>query len=259
VSELVVDGEVVFRLGRDGAELIAEWRDLCTLRCDRAGEHASFVAAEHADPRIVAKVKQGLAAALLRHLRGETTLHASAVARGGEAIAFLGRSGAGKSTLAAFLCRSRAFDLLADDVVRVAIAKGSALAHPTESEHWLESGSVRALGLDVTDEHGKVPIMAPRVALAPVPLRALVALSLDAAAKAPRVARIRGHRALEQLVPCLVRFVIDEPDEQVKELANMAALVDALPFYEVHAPRDFGALSQTARVVEKLFGQGGSQ
>src|SRR6185437_15564144 len=53
--------------------------------------------------------------AVLCHQRGLLPLHASAVATGEGAIAFLGSSGAGKSSLAAFLARA-GYRVLADDI-----------------------------------------------------------------------------------------------------------------------------------------------
>jgi hypothetical protein len=278
VGELVIEGDIAFRVGRDGAALVAEWNGLCTLRTDRNGENASFEAVAGADPRVVAKVKAGLASALLRHLRGGTTLHASAVAHEGRALAFLGKSGAGKSTLAAWLCRERGMDLLADDVVRVETAASPseargrsqlspgfgaephraarrAVAHPTEIEHWLEPASLRALGLAGDDEHGKTPLAAGRIARAPAALSAIVSLSMDETVSAPSLVRVGGHRALSLFVPCLVRFVIDEPEEQIRELERMAALLEAVPFYELVAPRDFDALPMTARIVDALLSE----
>ena len=52
-------------------------------------------------------------------LRGNTVLHASAVAIDGKALAFVGQSGRGKSTLAALMCLDGA-QLVTDDVLTVA-------------------------------------------------------------------------------------------------------------------------------------------
>ena len=52
------------------------------------------------------------------NLRGESVLHASAVAVGHEALAFIGASGMGKSTLATLLCSAGA-NLITDDVLRI--------------------------------------------------------------------------------------------------------------------------------------------
>jgi hypothetical protein len=60
----------------------------------------------------------GTVSAFLLALRGETVLHASAVAIEGSALAFVGQSGRGKSTLAALLCVEGA-ELVTDDVLTV--------------------------------------------------------------------------------------------------------------------------------------------
>jgi hypothetical protein len=62
-------------------------------------------------------------------IRGLEVLHASAVAVGGEAVAFLGRSGAGKTSMAMALCRLGA-TFLADDVLSVEREDGCLLGHP---------------------------------------------------------------------------------------------------------------------------------
>ena len=61
----------------------------------------------------------GTVSALLLTLRGQTVLHASAVAVDGAAIAFVGQSGRGKSTLATLMCLDGA-DLVTDDVLTIA-------------------------------------------------------------------------------------------------------------------------------------------
>jgi len=62
-------------------------------------------------------------------LRGVTCLHASAVAIGGQAAAFLGPAGAGKSTTAAAFA-GRGHAVLADDVVALSVREGDFLAQP---------------------------------------------------------------------------------------------------------------------------------
>ena len=101
--------------------------------------------------------------ALLRHLRGEVSLHASAVAIRGRAIVFMGESGAGKSTLAAALAAAeqREFALLSDDCLFV----DETLAMPSEGVAYLDEGS------------GKRRVTVPRVAAKAVPIEKLVCLS----------------------------------------------------------------------------------
>jgi len=257
VSELVLDGELMFRIGRADDELVAEWPYLCELRSDRRGEQVRFVPSPDGDPRLVAKVRNGLAAALVRHLHGQTTLHASSVAREGRAVVCLGRSGAGKSTLAAYLSRVRALHLLSDDVVAIELREDAVLAVPTEKEHWLEAGALAALGVATEQTGGKAPLVAERVASAPSVIAAAFALALDAEVPAPVTRRLRGREAVAVVVPCLVRFVLDEPEEHIRELALVAELLGRVPLYELRAPRDFRALPATATIVEDALARRG--
>lgn len=272
VSELLWEGDVLFRIGRAGDELVADWPYLCELRSDRRGENVRFVPHPDGDPKIVAKVRAGLAAALVRHLRGGTTLHASSVSRGDRAVACLGRSGAGKSTLAAYLCLERGFDLVADDVVEVEIAKGRAMVVPTEADHWLEPASRRALGVEAEppseapqapgpgpspspspSEEAKSCLRGQWVAARPAELVAAFSVSLDPTVSEPVLRRLRGQEAVAEVIPCLVRFVLDEPEVQVAEVARVAELLATVPLYALRAPRDFKALPRTAEVVEGMM------
>jgi len=58
---------------------------------------------------------------LILHQRGLLVIHASVVARGDSAVAFLGKNGWGKSTIAAAL-HAKGYDLVTDDVAAIRIA-----------------------------------------------------------------------------------------------------------------------------------------
>lgn len=250
-AEHIVEGQTLFRVGRDGDQLIAQWPGLCELRSDRDGAQSSFSAEEGADPSIIAKVRGGLAAALVRHLRGETSLHACSFSRDQRALACVGPSGAGKSTLAAWMCARRGHALVADDIVGVRSEGGSLYVEPTEREHWLDASSRALLRLGPPPAGEKSAAPAAAVANAPARLVALVSLSY-AGTDAVSLVRVRGHRALGLLLPCLVRFVVDEPAAQLDEISRLEALIERAPLYELVAPRDFDALPQIADALETL-------
>ncbi len=77
-------------------------------------------------------------------LRGVTCLHASAIAVGGEAIAFLGAAGAGKSTTAAFFA-TLGYPVLSDDVVALTDQSSSFFIQPGYPGLRLWPESVNAL------------------------------------------------------------------------------------------------------------------
>lgn len=71
------------------------------------------------NPEFLPVLAAGTAMAFVLTLRGNTVLHASAVAIEGRALAFVGPSGIGKTTLAAVMCLDGA-TLVTDDVLVVA-------------------------------------------------------------------------------------------------------------------------------------------
>lgn len=102
-----------------------------------AGAGANLLCAQMAHGQALAFVTPALAAdeqnlragvieclaLLLTTYRDRTPIHAGAVARGGRAVLLAGPSAAGKSTLC-YACVRRGFQLLAEDVVQVSLARG---------------------------------------------------------------------------------------------------------------------------------------
>lgn len=251
LAEHSVEGHLAFRIGRDGDHLVAEWPGLCELRSTRDGAEVSFSVEDDANPRLIAKIKAGLGAALVRHLAGETSLHACAFSRGREALVCLGPSGAGKSTLAAWMCSQRDHALLADDIVRVASLGEGTVAEPTEREHWLDIASSNLLGVEASFAWGKAPTPARVVAAEPARVRAMLALSFGSSSQVELV-RLRGQRAIAAILPCLVRFVIDEPAVHIDEVSRIESILERTPIYELSAPRRFDALPAVAEALEAL-------
>lgn len=251
-AELRVEGKVVYRLGRDGARLFAEWADVGALQCDRAGGSAVFTADPSADPKMVTKVRAGIAEALLRHLQGKLTLHGCAVASEQSAIACIGPAGAGKSTAAAELCRRPGLSLLSDDMVRLEIEGGECLVAPSDAEHFLHGDARDALAIEPGAEDLKVYVPASHAAIAPAPLRALVALEFADGAT-PSLRRLRGHDLLATLLPCIPRMLVDDPSLQARELSQLRTLCDMVPVYALSRPRKLAGLEAAGDVLVGLL------
>ena len=109
-SRLAYSDGTQFWLNREGTEIWATWPENLTIED-------------------VATYLLGPVLGLLLRLRGVTCLHASAVAFGEQAVAFVGSEGAGKSTTAAALAL-RGHAILSDDVVALAERNGSFFVHP---------------------------------------------------------------------------------------------------------------------------------
>lgn len=252
LAEHLQDGEVCFRVGTVGAEVIAEWVGLATLIAARDGSNPRLTFEPGADPREVEKVRRGSAWLLLRQLQGRLGMHGSAVSVGPRAVVFLGSSGRGKSTLAAAMCR-RGADLLADDAVGIEeVGEHHWSVIPQEVDHWLDGEARRALGQpDVTT--GKAPQRTTRPARAPARLVAFVELAFDDAVR-PRMIRQHGIHAVHSLIPQLARFVLDESARQRRELDVLHAMVESTPVYMLERPRSFAELDLTVDLVLELVG-----
>ena len=114
-----------FWLDREGGEVWATWPKNLTIE-----DTATYLL--------------GPVLGLLLRLRGVTCLHASAVAFGEKAVAFVGSEGAGKSTTAAALAR-RGHAILSDDVVALTEHEGSFFVHPAYPYLCLWPESVESL------------------------------------------------------------------------------------------------------------------
>jgi hypothetical protein len=233
VAETVENGRTIFRIGRHGEKLVAEWPGLGRLLTDRTATQPEFRAEEGADATIVEKIQAGAVRGLLRHLEGKLAMHASAIARNGAAVAFIGDSGAGKSTIAHVAALDRA-ELLSDDCLF--IEDGRAL--PTENASWLDRPG------------GKQRIECGRVAVRGAPLRAFVRLVFEEGPVSVR--RLTGYTAADVLSRAMVRFVMDEPAVLRADTERLAQLT--VPVVQLSRPRGFEHLPATLAAIDEAIG-----
>lgn len=254
LGEYEEGGNVLFRVGRDGDELVAEWPYVATLRANVVTKTSKFEPVPDADPQLVDKVFRSLARALLRHLEQKLTLHGSGVTSGGKAVGIVGLSGAGKSTLAAALARQPGVGFSADDTLALEFGDAAAVGItlvPTERESWLLPDACTALGEDATAE--KRPVAPPHVG-EPAPLVAIVVPAF--AGQEVSLVRLRGVDILESLVPSVVRFVIDDPLVQLREIEQLERLSAIVPVYRLTRPRRLADLpASVAKVLSLLQDQ----
>jgi hypothetical protein len=157
-------------------------------------------------------------------LGGLEVFHASAVAIGGQAVAFLGPSHAGKTSLALELCR-RGAGFLADDVL--------ALEHDGEGRLLGHPGTPVA-GLD-RDEAERVGVAAPAVLASnarellvqmdpvSVPTALAALLFLDRRPDGPARPRFEPLVGADALLSATFNFLIDTP-ERLSRLLDVCAL-----------------------------------
>jgi hypothetical protein len=233
-----------FRIGRSGRDVFAEWVGQVTLRADIGGTASELIFAAGVERAVVENRLRVKIAALLGHLRGQASLHASSVARAGVAVAFIGDSGAGKSTIAAQLCLQPEVGLLSDDLTSLSFDAVGVTVSPTDSGHLLRPDVALALGLE---PHPREKTWAAaRTATKAARLSALVALVFDDCVAKPLLRRVRGAAPFVALNRSLVRFVLDEPEVLRRDMDRLARIAERVPLYELVRARDMSHLIATA-------------
>jgi hypothetical protein len=189
-------------------------------------------------------------------LNGYEAFHASAVAIGGRAVAFVGETGAGKTSLALRLVASGA-EFLTDDVLAVETGEGGVRGHagagiasvrPAEREA-IPTATWETLGT-VLGHSGKTYVELP-VSPEPRPLAAVYFLRSDDGARIEALPKLDPRRLLAST------FVlgIQTPERLSNQLDVCAALARAVPAFELRVTGvDAGGLAQS--VSEHLAGLG---
>ena len=179
---------------------------------------------------------------LVAALRGLEVLHASAIARGGEAFALAGDSGAGKSTLAAHMALA-GNQLLAEDVLAVSLgADGQPQAHPGSTANTLRpeqaslasrltrAGLAKEVGCD-DKEHILLD-----TAKESLPLRAMYHLRLDGGS-GQTIAAPRSP-SISDLMSCSYVKYLRTSARLTAQLEVQAAIARAVPIVPVTVARD---------------------
>jgi hypothetical protein len=120
VAELVTEERRFYTVVRVDTGWLLRFHGLCDFEIAADARSVRWRPAPDTAEEAVALLATGTLLALVRRLRGECVLHASAVELDGECWAFFGPSGSGKSTTAALLAATGA-RMVADDVLRVAM------------------------------------------------------------------------------------------------------------------------------------------
>jgi len=128
----------------DGLALRLRFSDGVEFVVDRAGGKVWSIWPQTMCVADMATYLLGPVMGLLLRLRGIVCLHASAIAVGARAIAFVGAAGAGKSTIAAAFAKL-GFPVLTDDVVTLVKSGEDYLVAPGEPRLRLWPDSVAAL------------------------------------------------------------------------------------------------------------------
>lgn len=206
----------------------------------------------------------GVALGLLLHLRGRTTLHASAAAIQGRAVAFIGHSGTGKSTTAAAL-HARGHPIVTDDLLVLNTNGNSVQAYPGFPHLKLTPESIAKSVNEDPDCIPKIDPKGPKHSFAaeknfledPLPLQCIYALdyqeeSADADTTSPYSEEVQGKEAIIELVrnSYIARLF---PEEAISEqhLKCSAGLSKTVPVRRLHRKKSLGDLPNLASFIEQ--------
>lgn len=206
----------------------------------------------------------GIALGLLLHLRGFITLHASAVAIQGRAIAFIGQTGMGKSTTAAAL-HARGHPIITDDLLVLNTMEDSVRAYPGFPHLKLTPESIAKSVNEDPDHVPKIDPDGPKRSFAaeknflrdPLPLQSIYALDyqeekLNTASSSPYSEAIGGKEAIIELVrnSYVARLF---PKEAVSErhLRCSSELAQTVPVYRLYREKSLSTLSTLAAFIEQ--------
>ena len=177
---------------------------------------------------------------VLLALRGETTLHASAVSLGGRALAIAGASGRGKSTLAALLCRLPGAELVTDDLLRLVPCGDRPLCAPGPADIRLRA-SAAALTEDPPQPCGRtaddcLALRPHRLAEDLVPLHGVVLPQPRRDGQPLRITRITGARVVTALARCPRILPWTHANNLRDQFEWFGAIARAVPVYEAELP-----------------------
>jgi hypothetical protein len=234
------DEQVWYTATRVATGYRLRFRDCCDLAISADLSQVEVRPAPSEAASVIPVLLAGTLVAFLLTLRGDTVLHASAVAVGGRALAFTGLSGSGKTTLAALMCVEAGGDLVTDDVLVVEPGPPATCIGGASELRLRET----AAGIATTrPEFPSYTTVDERVAFAPrtaaarhLPLAAIVVPGKSRNAAAVDVTRMRESDALVSLLALPRVYGWRDPDVLNRTFSALAQVVNRVPVYAATIP-----------------------
>lgn len=258
-----VDAAAFVRLYRSGEGWHLVYDDTGRFDIDPDGRAIAWRAPRDVSEDAARIDVMGRVLATAIHAAGEVCFHASAVAVGGEAIAFLGAKGFGKSTLAWALVRAGA-RLITDDTLRVRL-DATPMAYPGVHELRLRSDAAGRLppapreARSVGDRLVVDALELDQLQVGPLPIGALYLLSPVSDLPGSVAARVSAMPAVPSALS-LVRHAKIAPlligTEAIALLDRTVALAQRTPVRLLEISRDFARLDDVVTDVLAWHGDG---
>ncbi len=261
VHELAdADDAVVYRVERQGARYLWSYPAIGRFAVARDGRLIEWVV-ESAPRSDAAAAVSGPVLGFALQLQGMTSLHGSATAVDGEAVALLGPSGYGKSTVAAALLAHGA-ELLTDDVLAIDFLEGRPQALPSYPSMKLWPDALGRLlsgdGWQTLPRHAswldKRVVPASEVgAVCPEarPLGAIFVLVPTVPESEPAPQPFEGKDALLALVAhgYNAQLLALEPELLANQLDVYRRVAECVPVFALACPRTFDRLNEVVEIV----------
>jgi hypothetical protein len=191
----------------------------------------------------------------LLYQRGWLTLHASAVAIGDEAVAFIGERGWGKSTTAAAMC-ARGHHLVTDDVAAIQVdGATSPTVYPGYPQLKLWPEAAASLGEDLEALPRLDPITERRARpvtrhfhTEPLPLRRIYVLG---GAQTFEIKPLQAQDALLELIRHTYSRELFQAVNLRSHFLKCSAVVNGVPMCSLKRRYALSALTEFARLVEE--------
>ena len=206
----------------------------------------------HFDPTVLRGYILGAAMAFILRQRGLLVLHASCVARGDMAIAFLGGSGWGKSTLASAF-HQQGYRLITDDVMALRLDPATPMVVPSFPEVKLLPDAMAAVGTDAMPmlqslSHKQIQRLEARFTLGPVPLKHLFVLR---AGEFNHIQPVPRAQAFSELVQhSRAAKMLHDETCKIQHFHQCSRLAKAIPMAYLERPRSLDQLPQLIDFIE---------
>jgi hypothetical protein len=219
----------------------------------RDGCEVTIDAPVGADRAVLRAYVLGAAMAFILRQRGALVLHASCVARGDTAIAFLGGSGWGKSTLASAFHR-QGYRLITDDVMAIDLETPIPQVIPSFPEVKLLPDAMAAIGSEADElrlhslSHKQIQRLEHRFALGPVPLKHLFVLQ---AGECNHIHLLPRSKAFPELIQhSRATKSLSDPNFRLQHFHQCSRLAKEVPMAYLQRPRSLDQLPQLIEFIE---------
>ena len=250
-----LDGEVLTQFFHTEGGYLLRFPGAADFSVTSADGHTSSAPVPGAPARLIDSLFQNQVLPLILSRRGEIVLHASAVATGQTALAFVGRSGSGKSTLAAGFARG-SNPVITDDKLVLRNSGAGYTAMPDNSSIRLWADSEAGVFNRPARDWTELPEWKTQIAPGPqTPFRdrpsGLRSIYLLGPGDCPRatIQPIEPAKALTELIRHTFILDVEDRPSLRANFDRLAGVANAVPCFALDYPRRYDVLPVVLETV----------